>query len=235
MNQSTFEETCNVFISENQQGGVELICWDCHLFFTSEIHLNAHLLYHIKQPTVQLKRVEEPLKVTAKTKKNTCRAAPVESSLKATDNTDSHLNTEVKQEVILDPDTNNTGPQNEEALAEDVDFRTKSAEADGLATISFSPDFADEVLINTNSSGSASPRGSDTTLSPKDGDNPEYGNIPGAEPTPPPEPSPEYPKIRIKTGLLKESLTITEITDDVNGDAVPGTNYSFTWLIARCD
>ncbi|XP_018327852.1 proteoglycan 4 isoform X2 [Agrilus planipennis] len=40
--------------------------------------------------------------------------------------------------------------------------------------------------------------------------------IPGAEPTPPPEPV-EYPKIRIKTtGLLKESLTITEITDDNN-------------------
>lgn len=43
----------------------------------------------------------------------------------------------------------------------------------------------------------------------------EYGNIPGAEPTPPPEPSPEYPKIRIKTtGLLKEGVTITEITDE---------------------
>lgn len=49
------------------------------------------------------------------------------------------------------------------------------------------------------------------------------GDIPGAEPTPPPEPSPDniYPKIRIKTtGLLKEPLTITEITDDnPNGDS----------------
>lgn len=55
----------------------------------------------------------------------------------------------------------------------------------------------------------------------------EYGSIPGAEPTPPPDPSPDYPKIRIKTtGLLKdpeEGLTITEITDD-NPDGDP--NFS---------
>lgn len=48
---------------------------------------------------------------------------------------------------------------------------------------------------------------------------------PGAESTPPPvSPSPtEYPKIRIKTtGLLKEPVTITEITDEnPNGDIQP--------------
>lgn len=60
-------------------------------------------------------------------------------------------------------------------------------------------------------------------------DSPGYGSIPGAEPTPPPEPSPtlptEYPKIKIKTtGLFKDphpqqGCTITEITDDnPNGD-----------------
>lgn len=42
----------------------------------------------------------------------------------------------------------------------------------------------------------------------------DTGGIPGTEPTPPPEPVTEYPKIRIKTGLLKESLTITEIAND---------------------
>lgn len=46
----------------------------------------------------------------------------------------------------------------------------------------------------------------------------DYSNVPGGEPTPPPDSSPErntdYPKIRIKSGLLKERLTITEINDD---------------------
>ncbi|CAH1116640.1 unnamed protein product [Phaedon cochleariae] len=58
----------------------------------------------------------------------------------------------------------------------------------------------------------------------------EYGGVPGAEPTPPPEPTIDYPKIRIKTtGLLKEqtSLTITEITDD-NPDGDPGFRDFFS-------
>ncbi|KAL3287765.1 hypothetical protein HHI36_002227 [Cryptolaemus montrouzieri] len=61
--------------------------------------------------------------------------------------------------------------------------------------------------------------------------NNNYDTIPGAEPTPPPDPSPEsYPKIRIKTtGLLKDpiesSCTITEITDDnPNGDNLNDTS-----------
>lgn len=72
----------------------------------------------------------------------------------------------------------------------------------------------DSTILNSNSNGAES------NVS-------EYGSIPGAEPTPPPEPSPDYPKIRIKTtGLLKEpegGLTITEITDD-NPDGDP--NFS---------
>lgn len=63
----------------------------------------------------------------------------------------------------------------------------------------------------------------------------DYGSIPGAEPTPPPEPTVEYPKIRIKTtGLLKEptSLTITEITDDnPNGD--PSFSKLFRVMLCR--
>ncbi|KAH1000576.1 hypothetical protein HUJ04_012885, partial [Dendroctonus ponderosae] len=57
---------------------------------------------------------------------------------------------------------------------------------------------------------------------------PHYGGIPGAQPTPPPEPSPtgvsEYPKIKIKTtGLFKDpeprsGCTITEITESDSSD-----------------
>ncbi|KAF2895471.1 hypothetical protein ILUMI_10704 [Ignelater luminosus] len=83
-----------------------------------------------------------------------------------------------------------------------------------IASVSFSPNYANEVLGNSpaiteesHSNVETSPLGSDGLSC----------DIPSAEPTPPPESpsSTEYPKIRIKTtGLLKESLTITEITDD---------------------
>ncbi|XP_044745399.1 transcription factor SFL2-like [Coccinella septempunctata] len=64
-----------------------------------------------------------------------------------------------------------------------------------------------------------------------------YETIPGAEPTPPPDPSPDsYPKIRIKTtGLLKDPIestcTITEITDDnPNGNShQDSSNGSHMW------
>ncbi|XP_050311580.1 uncharacterized protein LOC126747130 isoform X7 [Anthonomus grandis grandis] len=67
---------------------------------------------------------------------------------------------------------------------------------------------------------------------------PAYGSIPGAEPTPPPEPSPtcatEYPKLKVKTtGLFKDpepptntGCTITEITDD-NPNGEPNYNPYF--------
>lgn len=62
----------------------------------------------------------------------------------------------------------------------------------------------------------------------------EYGSIPGAEPTPPPDPSPDYPKIRIKTlKNLKEpeeGLTITEITDE-NPDGDPNFSECFFLVI----
>ncbi|XP_060519921.1 bromodomain-containing protein 4-like isoform X2 [Cylas formicarius] len=63
----------------------------------------------------------------------------------------------------------------------------------------------------------------------------DYNNIPGAEPTPPPEPSPEYPKIKIKTtGLFKDPepqrCTITEITDDnPSGDPSVGNSNTPMW------
>lgn len=79
--------------------------------------------------------------------------------------------------------------------------------------LSNSQSATDSNILNTNSN-------SESSVS-------DYGGIPGAEPTPPPDPSPDYPKIRIKTtGLLKdpeEGLTITEITDE-NPDGDP--NFS---------
>lgn len=83
-------------------------------------------------------------------------------------------------------------------------------EVDDGTNVTFSPNFA-EVDV------APSPANSDSSNSGAKENQGDYDvSIPGAEPTPPPESSPtEYPKIRIKTtGLLKEPLTITEITDD---------------------
>lgn len=88
-------------------------------------------------------------------------------------------------------------------------------EQDTDLNVSFSPDFAtvdvpEPSPVNSDCSNGGTKTGDDVV-----GEGSECGSIPGAEPTPPPEPSPDYPKIRIKTmGLLKEPLTITEITDD---------------------
>lgn len=87
--------------------------------------------------------------------------------------------------------------------------------------VNFSPSFASVDVgasspVNSDCSNGGTKTGEDVV-----GEGSECGSIPGAEPTPPPEPSPDYPKIRIKTtGLLKEPLTITEITDD-NPDGDP--------------
>lgn len=66
---------------------------------------------------------------------------------------------------------------------------------------------------------------------------PHYGGIPGAEPTPPPEPSPtEYPKIKIKTtGLFKDpeppsGCTITEITESDSSDDPTLSKTDFSWF-----
>lgn len=102
----------------------------------------------------------------------------------------------------------------EEPDQEQHEETEKSKEADE-ANINFSPNYINGVESPNENSNSS-------TMNPNEGEgdqalqeNEEYHSIPGAEPTPPPEPSPEYPKIRIKTtGLLRESLTITEITKD---------------------
>ncbi|CAG9764735.1 unnamed protein product [Ceutorhynchus assimilis] len=71
-----------------------------------------------------------------------------------------------------------------------------------------------------------------------------YGGIPGAEPTPPPEPSPtgstEYPKIKIKTtGLFKDpeprGCTITEITDDNPTGESSQNNSAPVWTTPSLD
>ncbi|KAL1500764.1 hypothetical protein ABEB36_006209 [Hypothenemus hampei] len=70
---------------------------------------------------------------------------------------------------------------------------------------------------------------------------PSYGNIPGGEPTPPPEPSPtgstEYPKIKIKTtGLFKDpkppSCTISEIISDDTTTNFNNSNVGPAWPVS---
>lgn len=169
--------------------------------------MNDHLLHHIKQPVVILNRYKIPLKITLKNKNNSF-------------------------EIINSPQSlvSSCSPQNlnnnEENLAENIEgIKDGVSEKTEEAKVSFSPNYVEGYDANspfvTSENSNSSGNNLQTESAETDG-NQEYANIPGAEPTPPPElsPSPEYPKIRIKTtGLLKESLTITEITDDnPNGD-----------------
>lgn len=135
--------------------------------------------------------------------------------------TDSNLAV-IKEEIEAEP---------EKAASEPLEKLNSSEDnaADNGETLS--PEFSnvDELLQESPSasdSGCPSSEKNTDTISTGNSNSEsgtsDYGSIPGAEPTPPPEPTVEYPKIRIKTtGLLKEptSLTITEITDDnPNGD-----------------
>lgn len=178
--------------------------------------MNEHLLHHVKQPVVILTRYKAPIRLTFKSKSNN------------------------NFEIVTSPTTisplhsfrNLIAPKKEESfqatLEEDKDESSQAEmeEADEEAHISFSPNFAianglDSPMMQGENSNSSINFEMEPGEGPDEGvSQGDYGHIPGAEPTPPPEPSPEYPKIRIKTtGLLKESLTITEITDDnPNGD-----------------
>ncbi|XP_044264828.1 pollen-specific leucine-rich repeat extensin-like protein 1 isoform X3 [Tribolium madens] len=168
-----------------------LRCWDCNINFTSRHFLYGHLFHHIKQPQVQLTRVQlPPLKITLKSK------------------------TGNSFEIVTSP---SNSPSTTDNLAEFEEEKGESHEEDRIeeeseqeeANVSFSPNFA-EVNVAASPANSDSPKIEEIM-----GEGSECGSIPGAEPTPPPEPSGDYPKIRIKTtGLLKEPLTITEITDD---------------------
>lgn len=200
--------------------------------FTSEYYLNNHLLYHIKQPWVSLTRIQEPpIKITLKSRRdnsfeivsspNRLNSPEVIRKSNGLDNQEEILpNAATKQEQI-DLEEEETG--DEEVLAQGTEVDGETPDYDGSAHVTFSPNFVGENGTNSNDSGSPV----DNEDSKDESNSNDYGNIPGAEPTPPPEPSPEFPKIRIKTGLLKEPLTITEITDDTtNGEHQTG-KYTF--------
>ncbi|XP_018561778.1 bromodomain-containing protein 4-like isoform X2 [Anoplophora glabripennis] len=214
-----------------------LRCWDCNVNFTEKHYLYSHLFHHIKQPYVILERTTlPPLKLTLKNKSGnnfevinspvhsnpSSVGSPSETVAKSASNL-----AETKEE----PDNAEGGEGG--AIVEEV---TKIEAEDEEARVSFSPNFADigtSSPANSDTSNAAEKTTDSIITSNSAGESnaSEYGSIPGAEPTPPPEPSPDYPKIRIKTtGLLKEPLTITEITDDnPDGDPSYNQNSSNMW------
>lgn len=184
-----------------------LSCLECNVDFVDRYSLNQHLLFHIKQPVVILTPLKNP---------------PIKITLKSTSK-DSF-------EVVSSPVTSPlTSPTHLPKLAEQEQEHDEAAEAEDTqetedTNIAFSPNYVNGVespTVNSENSNSSTMKLVEgecdqlTLEADEGGEEEEYSNIPGAEPTPPPEPSPEYPKIRIKTtGLLRESLTITEITDE---------------------
>jgi hypothetical protein len=197
-----------------------LRCWDCNINFTSKHYLYQHLFHHIKQPQVSLTRVQlPPLKITLKNKAGNSFEivnSPQSSGQNSPPCSESSANLAEAEEEKGDS-------QEGEGPEDKLEEEGEQQEADD-ANVSFSPNFA-EVNVTP------SPANSDSSftgakIDEVGGDGSECGSIPGAEPTPPPEPSPDYPKIRIKTtGLLKEPLTITEITDEnPEGDAEVAAN-----------
>lgn len=207
-----------------------LRCWDCNVNFTEKHYLYSHLFHHIKQPYVILERtLLPPLKITLKSnsaqKFEVLNSPPHSGSSSVGSPPDPVLKSASNLAENKEESENVEGGDGEEKAEEPK----AEYEEDEEARVSFSPNFAD-VDINSpanSESSNAVERATDsvaTSNSAGESNASEYGSIPGAEPTPPPEPSPDYPKIRIKTtGLLKEPLTITEITDD-NPDGDP--NYS---------
>lgn len=168
------------------------------------------MLFHIKQPVVILTPLKTP---------------PIKITLKSTSKDNFEVvSTSPGTPPLLSPTDSLKVAEQEPETQQQHEKEEESVQESEETNISFSPDCMNGVESpaahseNSNSSMNNNPVVEGEQGSTESGE--EY-NIPGAEPTPPPEPSPEYPKIRIKTtGLLRESLTITEITDE-NSDGVP--------------
>lgn len=203
--------------SENED---ELLrCLECDISFSEKYLLYEHLRDHIKQPIVILKRYKVPLKITLKNKNNSFEIVNSPQRISSP----LVLSKTTIHEANLEENTENITQNN---LEEEGDEETEET------NVTFSPNYVNENNVDSPAVASENSNSSMNFQAdmpdPLSGDplleNPspqEYGHIPGAEPTPPPEPSPDYPKIRIKTtGLLKESCTITEITDDNPNGAV---------------
>lgn len=185
-----------------------LNCSDCNVNFVSRHSLNKHLLFHIKQPVVILTRLKTPsIKIT----------------LKSTSKDNFEVVSSPGSPLVSPTHSLNLEQQDQEQHEE-----TEIAQETEEPNISFSPNCANGLESPTATSENSNSNAMNDFL--EEGECPpgvqenedEYTHVPGAEPTPPPEPAPEYPKIRIKTtGLLsRESVTITEITDD-NPDGLP--------------
>ncbi|CAH0551198.1 unnamed protein product [Brassicogethes aeneus] len=202
---------------------VPLRCWDCNINFTAREYLYKHLIHHVRQPYVNIERLQlPPLKITLKTRGDNnfeiVHSPPTATPPHAAGDLD-----EDKAEAKL-------ALGGLSAETQSIKEELKEPENDECETnVRFSPNFvavpqeADSPASSPASNSGTDKDSSSSATDPIAGaETPEYGNVPGAEPTPPPEPSPDYPKIRIKTtGLLKEpqGCTITEITDDnPNGD-----------------
>lgn len=176
-----------------------LSCLECNVDFASRYSLNQHLLFHIKQPVVVLTPLKAP--------------PPIKITLKSTSKDSFEVVTSPGTSPLLSPtDSSKLEEQEQEEQYEETENAQEGEEA---TNISFSPNYVNGGLESpTESTVTNQIEEEECEQIIPEGEE-EYSNIPGAEPTPPPEPSPEYPKIRIKTtGLLRESLTITEITDE---------------------
>ncbi|XP_057653610.1 uncharacterized protein LOC130892283 isoform X6 [Diorhabda carinulata] len=236
------QQTTSASNSDSDDDISPLRCWDCNINFTNKHFLYAHLFHHIKQPYVVLDRAQlPPLKITLKSKSGnsfeiisspqqssplnnnpdttdkppTSNLAVIKEELESVDESSKQENVEIQPDKPPAP----SDPVSEEPT---VDHLTNDLDIDDTI---LSPNFDGIEEINrespnaTNNSLSPTQKTTDTIAtgnSNSESSTSDYGSIPGAEPTPPPEPAAvEYPKIRIKTtGLLKEPLTITEITDD---------------------
>ncbi|XP_017773618.1 PREDICTED: altered inheritance of mitochondria protein 3-like isoform X2 [Nicrophorus vespilloides] len=221
------------YYSSSDDDETPLKCFECDVEFTGKKFLHNHLLHHIKQPWVSLSRVQlAPIKITLKSTSannfeivSSPQASPkiddpqdtayeaTESSVEDEENEEQHEQLETEEEEEEDEDSADqelgeiSPSANNESEGIPEDENTDEDGSEIMTNVRFSPTFIGDGLESENSQDE------------EVGKQTDYNHIPGAEPTPPPEPSPEYPKIRIKSGLLKEPLTITEITDDnPNGD-----------------
>ncbi|RZC37745.1 uncharacterized protein BDFB_003575 [Asbolus verrucosus] len=190
-----------------------LRCWDCNINFTSKHYLYDHLFHHIKQPQVSLTRLHlPPLKITIKNKAGNSFEIVNSPTSSSQNSPSSHQSEPTSNLAEIEEDKGEETEGRQEDKTEEVE---QQEEQEDDTNVNFSPNFAEVNVAASPANSDSSNSGAKKLDEVENSDGGEYGSIPGAEPTPPPEPSPDYPKIRIKTtGLLKEPLTITEITDD---------------------
>ncbi|KAK5647321.1 hypothetical protein RI129_002213 [Pyrocoelia pectoralis] len=194
-----------------------LRCYDCNVNFTSEHYLLRHLIHHIKQPSVLISKLSQaPIKITIKSKKDnnfeiinspTSTTSYLFNSEYLADESQVSTGTDNSEQNTVDSGT--FSADNLEEHNEMLDEMLEGTNLEDAVKINFSPSFADDMIDNA--SPPVSSETSDMNLTPS----PIITEIEDEQKPPSESPSPNgYPKIRIKTGLLKEPLTITEITDD---------------------